>query len=208
MIIGVDGYAGAGKDTVADVFVKVGFRKISFADALRESVVHSTGFSLDTFIDREIKDKLFDVKYELTSEVLTKFCDYLGYSEKTQEVIDNFTGTEIESPRHLLIILGTEVGRASLNQSIWLDKYDEKRQGFTYVVTPDCRFDNEREHIRSMRGMVFWVHRDGVGPANQHVSETGKWPIDKYDVLIHNQNLQIMQSELGLWWSIKGMNIR
>lgn len=208
MIIGVDGYAGAGKDTVADVFVKVGFTKISFADALRESAVHSTGFSLNTFIDREIKDKLFDEPYILSSTALTKFCDYLGYSEKTQEVIDQFTGTEIESPRHLLIILGTEIGRASLNQSIWLDKYDEKRQGHKYVVTPDCRFDNERNHIKSMRGQVFWVYRDGVGPANPHISENGKWPIDQYDVTIHNTDLRTLQSELGLWWSLKGCNLR
>lgn len=208
MIIGVDGYAGAGKDTVADVFVKVGFKKISFADALRESVVHATGFSLNTFIDRDLKDKLFDEKYILSSTVLTKFCDYLGYSEKSQEVIDEFTGTEIESPRHLLIVLGTEVGRAKLNQSIWLDKYDEKRQGHKHVVTPDCRFDNEREHIRSMNGQVFYVYRDGVGPANDHISENGKWPIDKYDVTIHNKDMRTLQAELGLWWSMKGCNLR
>lgn len=208
MIIGIDGYAGAGKDTVADVFVKVGFKKISFADALRESVVHSTGFSLDTFIDRDLKDKPFDEKYVLSSTVLTKFCDYLGYQSKTQEVIDQFTGTLLDSPRQILVHLGTEVGRNMLCPTIWLDKYDEKRQGHKYVVSPDARFSNERQHIRNMRGQVFWVYRDGVNPPSGHVSENDKWAIDQYDVVIHNQELRTLQSELGLWWSLKGMNLR
>ena len=207
MIIGVDGYAGAGKDTVADVFVKVGFKKISFADALRESVVHSTGFSLDTFIDRDKKDKLFDVSFTLSSTVLTRFCDYLGYADRTQEVVDKFTGTLLTSPRDILVFLGTEVGRSTLNQTIWLDKYDEKRQGFTYVVTPDCRFSNERDHIKSMKGQVFWVYRDGVEPKSGHISENDKWEVDKYDVLVHNQNMLILQSELAMWWSVTGGKI-
>lgn len=208
MIIGVDGYAGAGKDTVADIFVRVGFRKISFADALRESVVHSTGIPLNTFIDRDLKDKEFGIPYLLSEVTLRTFCEYLGYPEKVSEVVDKFTDHPVTSPRELLIFLGTEVGRSSLNQSIWLDKYDEKRQGYTNVVTPDCRFDNERNHIKSMRGQVFWVYRDGVGPANAHVSENGKWPIDQYDVIIHNTDLRTLQSEMGLWWSLKGCNLR
>lgn len=208
MIIGVDGYAGAGKDTVADVFVKIGFRKISFADALRESVVHATGLPLYMFIDRDKKDAPFDIPWTLTEPLLQSFCEYLGYGDKVEEVLEVSEGVLVSSPRDLLIYLGTEVGRRQLNQSIWLDKYDEKRQGYNHVVTPDCRFSNEREHIRSMRGQVFWVFRDGVNPPNGHISENDKWPIDKYDVTIHNQDLRNLQAELGLWWSMKGCNLR
>lgn len=209
MIIGIDGYAGAGKDTVADMFVQRGFTKLSFADALREATVHSTGFSLDTFIDREIKDKPFLEPLRLSTTILTKFCDYLGYSERTEFVIDQFTGELITSPRHLLQFLGTEVGRASLNQSIWLDKYDEKRAGLGLVVTPDCRFSNERNHIKSIIGGTVWlIKRDGTEPKGKHISELDKWPDEQYDVVVNNVGLVQLRNDVGMWWSVKGSNLR
>lgn len=208
MIIGIDGYAGAGKDTVADIFVKVGFTKISFADALREATVHSTGFPLSTFIDREIKDKPFLEPLRLSSEVLTKFCTHLGYPEAVQDVIDQFTGTLIESPRHLLITLGTEVGRSMLSPTIWLDQYQKKCAGLGQVVTPDCRFDNERELIKSMKGLVWLIKRSGYGPEAAHISATGKWSEDKYDVVVENKGLIELRNDVGMWWSLKGSNLR
>ena len=209
MIIGIDGFAGAGKDTVADLFVKVSFTKLSFADALREAVVHSTGFPLNTFIDREIKDKPFLEPLRLSTTILTKFCDYLGYPERTEFVIDQFTGELIKSPRHLLQFLGTEVGRSSLNQSIWLDKYDEKRQGIGSVVTPDCRFSNEREHVKSIIGGTVWlIKREGTEPKGKHISELDKWPDEQYDVVVQNVGLQELRSDVGMWWSVKGSKLR
>ena len=207
MIIGIDGYAGAGKDTVADVFVKVGFAKISFADALREAVVHSTGFPMNTFIDRETKDKLFLEPYILSTEILTKFCLYLGYSGKISDVLNKFSGEEIKSPRHLLQLLGTEVGRNMLSQTIWLDKYDEKRQGLGLVVTPDCRFSNERNHIRKLKGLVWLIQRKGTKPKGKHISELDKWPKSRYDVVVQNVGLIQLISDVGMWWSLKGSNL-
>src|SRR5690554_6717539 len=114
MIIGIDGYAGAGKDTAADMLVKEGFTKVSFADSLRESVVHATGLPLNLFLDRDTKDKPFDKPYVLNSSTILSFCNYLGYVDKAQAVIDKYSGTELESPRHILQFLGTEVGRKML----------------------------------------------------------------------------------------------
>lgn len=209
MIIGLDGIPGAGKDTVADILVKVGFTKIAFADALREAVVNATGFPLSTFIDRSIKDAPFGETYTLSSTVLTKFCIYLSHADKVQEVIDQFSGQIIDSPRHLLQILGTEVGRSMLSQTIWLDKYDEKRAGLTNVVTPDARFDNEKRHIQSTRGGLVWlIKRVGLEYTGSHVSEQQKWTEDKYDVVITNDNLVQLRNDVGMWWSLKGSNLR
>jgi hypothetical protein len=209
MIIGIDGYAGAGKDTIADLLVKRGFTKLSFADALRESVVHATGFSLNTFLDRDIKDRKFGETYTLSTTVLTKFCHYLGYPDKTQDVIDQFSGTLIDSPRHLLQFLGTEVGRSALSPTIWLDKYDEKRAGLGLVVTPDARFSNEREHIQSIPGGQVWlVKRAGTEPTGKHISELDKWEESKYDVVVNNVDLMQLKYDVGMWWSLKGSRLR
>lgn len=209
MIIGIDGFAGAGKDTIADIFVKNGFTKLSFADALRESAVYSTGFTLDTFIDRNIKDKSFDQKYLLSEDMLTKFCTYLNYQSKIDETVEKFINTEIESPRHLLQFIGTEIGRQTLSPTIWLDKYDEKRVNLGHIVTPDCRFTNERKHIKSTYlGLVWLVKRAGTEPVGKHISELDKWPEEKYDVVVNNDNLISTFQEVGLWWALKGSKLR
>lgn len=209
MIIGIDGFAGAGKDTIADIFVKNGFTKLSFADALRESAVYSTGLTLDTFIDRNIKDKAFDQKYILTEDMLTKFCTYLNYQSKIDEVVSKFINTEMDSPRHLLQFIATEIGRETLSLSLWIDKYDEKRAGLGHIVTPDCRFDNERRHIKSTyRGLVWLVKRVGTEPVGKHISELDKWSDGEYDVVVQNDDLQQTRSEVGLWWSMKGSKLR
>ena len=59
-----------------------------------------------------------------------------------------------------------------------------------------------------MNGMVFWIYRDGVNPQNGHISENDKWEVDKYDVIVHNTELRVLQSELAMWWSVKGSKMR
>ena len=49
---------------------------------------------MDTFLDRDVKDRPFKEAYVLNSTVITKFCHYLDYGDKTQKVIDKYSGTE------------------------------------------------------------------------------------------------------------------
>lgn len=204
MILGIDGWAGVGKDTVADILVKEGFVKIAFADHLRESVVHATGLSMDLFLDRDTKDKPFNQPYKLSSEVIIKFCNYTGYSSKAQEVIDKYSGIELESPRHTLQFLGTEVGREMLEPMIWINGFKTKIQGYKNVVAPDARFSNERECIHELKGLVMWIDRLGVEPSENHKSGHDKWPREKYDLQIVNTGLFELKRGIRMWWSLKG----
>lgn len=200
MIIGLDGYAGAGKDTVGDILVKVGFTKVSFADALREAAVASTNLDLNTFIDRDIKDRDFKDPYILTSGDLCDFCSYLDYGHKCDEVVLKYPTLEFVSPRQMLQVLGTEVGRELLSSTIWLDKYKEKIYDIEHVVTPDARFSNERQLIADLQGLNMFVSRQSVKPSENHVSGNDKWPLDKYDVIIHNDSsIQELMYGVGLW---------
>lgn len=205
MIIGIDGYAGAGKDTVADILTRGEFTKVSFADALREAASQSFKIPLESFLDRQVKDNPFTKPLALKPRDLCEFCDYLGYPEKCEEVVLKFKHTEIESPRHLLQFVGTEVGRRTLNPTIWLDKYVENIQGLKNIVTPDARFDNERELIKSMEGLIMWVRREGVEPESTHISANQKWPLGQYDVIVHNNGTRYdLIDEIGLWWTLVG----
>ena len=61
VIICLSGKAGAGKDTAADVLVKrYAFRKMSFADPLRDLCSRVFGLHMSNFLDRNLKDKEFD----------------------------------------------------------------------------------------------------------------------------------------------------
>ena len=205
MIIGIDGFPGAGKDTVADILVKEGFTKVSFADYLREAVVYATGLSLDTFLDRDLKDKAFDTSYIINTSTLTRFCFFTNFVEKTQEVVDKYSGTEAQSPREILQLLATEVGRNMLDESIWLNAYKRSIVGLAHVVTPDSRFSNERELIKELDGLVFYVDRDGISNQFVHKSENDKWPIDKYDVVVHNdKGFFELKRGIRMWWVLNG----
>ncbi len=53
------------------------------------------------------------------------------------------------------------------------------------VVIPDCRFENEARFVVEEGGQVWRIHRPGVGPLNDHPSETA---LDdhEFDRHIHN----------------------
>lgn len=163
MIIGLTGYAGVGKDTIADVLVrKHGFKRLAFADPLREML-----YALNPIVDRWQKDgrpeRIIRVK---------DLVDKHGW--------DKAKRLEPEI-RELLQRLGTEAGRNILGQHVWIEALDDiitNRSGdgedMRNVVIPDCRFENEARYIGNQwMGAVVRVVRPGHGPINGHVSDAG-----------------------------------
>jgi hypothetical protein len=144
MIIGLAGYARAGKDTVAQILVEErGFRRIAFADALRDMLA-----ALDPYIGT------------------TRLSDRLNWH--------GWEATKADPEvRRLLQRLGTEAGRDVLGPDVWVDaavrKMDLESEE-NYVVS-DVRFPNELQAIRSY-GQVWRIERPGCEPVNGHVSET------------------------------------
>lgn len=170
ILIGLSGYARSGKDTAAEVLVdNFGFTRVAFADKLREVL-----YKLNPVVHQDWH----------TSQTL----DYVPNTIRLQDVIDTYGwdgyketeyGTEI---RGLLQRLGTEAGRETLWDSIWVDAaLDNLDPEGRYVIT-DCRFTNEAQAILDKGGEVWRVSRKGVGPANAHASETGLdgWDFDKH----------------------------
>jgi hypothetical protein len=81
------------------------------------------------------------------------------------------------SPRHLMQTLGTEWGRESISQTIWIDIAMHRAQHHQHVVIPDVRFDNEARAIRAYGGRVWRLRRDNYRPleksCSNHSSEAG-----------------------------------
>lgn len=153
-IIGLSGYARSGKDAAAQVLVKeYGFTRVAFADKLREGI-----YALDPIV-----------------HVGLDFSDYP--SRRLQSVIDEFgwDGYKVteyaDEIRALLQRFGTEVGRQTFYDSIWIDlalDYTDADK----IVASDCRFPNEKEAIESRGGKVWRVQRSGFLAVNAHKSET------------------------------------
>lgn len=140
MIIGICGFIGTGKDTVADYLVNVHeFRRESFASTLKDSVSAIFGW------DR------------LMLEGRTKA------SREWREIPDEWwsqrLGRDI-TPRYILQQWGTEVCRRGFHDDIWIASLQNKlRNTQDDVVISDCRFPNEIRGVRAAGGTVIWVQR-------------------------------------------------
>lgn len=165
MIVGLAGYAGAGKDTAALALIDAGWRLDSFAHTLK-----SMALALNPWI-RYVSVSTSRVILEYRFERLTDIVERLGW-EKAKE---------IPEVREFVQRTGTEAVRDHLDQQAWV-KIVEKRwteHSCDDVVIKDARFPNEGHWIRKPppacypSNILAWIDRPGWEPVNAHSSDQG-----------------------------------
>jgi hypothetical protein len=141
MIIGVCGFIGSGKDTIADYLVNVhGFRRESFANTLKDAVAAVFGW------DRVMLEGRTKEAREWREQVDTWWAERLN--------IPNLT------PRWVLQQWGTEVCRKGFHDDIWIASVENKlRRSKDNIVISDCRFPNEIASIKNASGIIVCVNR-------------------------------------------------
>jgi hypothetical protein len=141
MIIGICGFIGSGKDTVADYLVNVhGFRRESFANTLKDAVAAVFGW------DRVLLEGRTKEAREWREQVDTWWASRLDIPHLT--------------PRWILQQWGTEVCRKGFHDDIWIASVENKlRKTKDNIVISDCRFPNEITSIKNAHGSVIWVQR-------------------------------------------------
>ena len=143
MIIGITGFIGSGKDTVANMFVERGCVHDSFAAPLKDVCSSIFGWPREMLEGDTVESRDFR---EMPDMFWTK---KLG--------VPNFT------PRLALQLLGTEVLRNHFDQDIWLNSLEYRMRKMSEsspcVVVSDARFRNELDLIKNMGGVVIWVQR-------------------------------------------------
>jgi hypothetical protein len=188
MIIGICGFIGSGKDTVADYLVNFHeFRRESFANTLKDAVSSVFGW------DRVMLEGRTKEARDWREQVDPWWSERLAMPTLT--------------PRWVLQYWGTEVCRKSFHDDIWIASLENKlRNSKDNIVISDCRFPNEISSIRSAGGKIVCVQRGiiphwhdiaiqanrGVESAKRfleaegiHASETA-WVGTQFDSIIDN----------------------
>jgi hypothetical protein len=192
-IIGIVGFIGSGKDTVADYLVNFHrFKRESFANSLKDAVSQVFGW------DRELLEGR-------TQE-----------SREWRETRDEWWTKRLKkdiTPRYVLQYWGTEVIRKGFHDDMWVASLEHRLLNTKNdIVITDCRFPNEIKAIRAAGGHVMRIKRGpeprwfdeavsmNRGPARNmnwalskqkieklkvHASETA-WVGQKFDVVLNN----------------------
>jgi hypothetical protein len=141
MIIGISGFQGSGKDTIADYLCNIyGFKRDSFAATLKDAVAAVFGW------DRELLEGR-------TTE-----------SRQWRETVDLWWANRLNmpdlTPRLVLQKWGTEVARKSWHDDTWIASLENKlHKTHNDIVITDVRFPNEIRAIKNAGGIVIRVRR-------------------------------------------------
>jgi len=188
MIIGVCGLIGSGKGTVADLLVEEhNFKKISFADKLKDSVAVLFGWPRH-LLEGDTKE-----------------------SREWREQPDKFwtkeTGRTV-TPRLVLQEFGTECMRSGFYDGIWVSIVKQQIQADPYTdwVIPDTRFPNEIKMLQEINGQVWWIKRgdtplwfmdyraNNIEPTDIHASEWAWGQTNFNEELENNGTLEELKS--------------
>lgn len=173
-LIGLGGYAHAGKDAFADVLETRGWYKTYMSKYLRKSLEELNPI----------------IGWSTRGEPL-RFADCVkdvGYENAK-------TFPEV---RRLLQSMGTEVGRKLYSENFWLDLcfkdiVKEMEKGNSVVVT-GIRYPNELHQIHNLQGNSIWVERPGYGPVNAHSSDNSLVKDDFDHVFSNSGSLEELET--------------
>lgn len=201
-IIGINGYAGVGKDLVGKIIQWLTARKAypnfvepRFEDFLKEYdgkdkiilYVDQGGPPLTSpFEIKKFAGKLKQVASILTGIPIKMFEDQefkktnLGPEWNYSVALDRDTMLQEhkyweEVPmtvRDFLQKLGTDGLRDGLHENTWVNALMADYTIKTNWVITDTRFPNEAEAIKQRDGVILNITNPNVSPVNRHVSET------------------------------------
>ena len=169
-IIGIVGFIGSGKDTVADYLVNFhGFRRESFANSLKDAVSQVFGW------DRELLE------------------GRSKQSREWRETRDEWWSKRLKkdiTPRWVLQYWGTEVVRKSFHDDMWVASLENRlRKSTDDIVITDCRFPNEIKAIRNAGGRVVRIKRgpepewfNDAKSMNKGPSHNMSWALSKHNI--------------------------
>lgn len=149
-VIGLSGFAGAGKSTVAEYLVRQhGFVRLSFAAAVKDITASAFAWDRHRLEGATPQDR--------------------AWREQPDPFWSERMGKPF-TPRYALQYIGTDVFRLHVLPTLWADLVVAKIRSAgpdTNIVIDDVRFVNEREALRK-EGATFVVLRRDTFPTQLH----------------------------------------
>lgn len=153
MIVGFAGFAGAGKDTAAQVLIEAGWTRRGLADTLKDLALkinpiinpgdwRSAGIPVS--LAQIVRDNVEGWDGAKQNSEVRRFLQNLGQAGREEFGIDFWIGCLLN----------------------WKDENQVEN-----LVVPDIRYENE---VLVLPDLCFWIDRPGVGPVNDHVSDQGE----------------------------------
>jgi hypothetical protein len=150
MIVGLSGFKGSGKDTVAAYLVKEhGFERKAFADPIKQSIA-----------------KLFDIPFSEVEKMKNDKDAYVAIggletsaSEYEQWIM--YKGIPAITFRQFLQRYGTESHRDIFGEDLWLEPTLPSNGIYSgrKIVVSDVRFANEAKRIKEFGGRIWFINR-------------------------------------------------
>jgi hypothetical protein len=152
LLIGMTGYAQAGKDSLADCLAhNHGYVKVGFSDALWNMALEINPW-LIVYGCIPVRLKWIAYRYDYTD--CKKFPAVRKYLQWLGEMVRN--------------VLGEDTWINTLMRRV-----EEIREGGRNCIITNVRYENEGIAVQDSGGQIILVEREGVGPVNNHISDAG-----------------------------------
>lgn len=209
MIIGLSGYAGSGKDTVAKMMQYLMFKELenmNTSDSYKYR--YTTHYDYESINQRLLMEQETGYFPKKFAHSLKRICgillqvraDYFEDRVFKEKLIDSGKMTNREFLR------GVAKHLRELDPDIFVNAlFKSPVYGSVNWIITDVRYENEVEAIRERGGMIVRINRASI-KADQHISETGLDHIS-FDYTIENDgNLDELLAKVGIFmetWNIK-----
>lgn len=176
LVIGIVAPMKAGKTTTTNMLSEfVDCRESAFADKLKNASSLAFGIERKHFDDQSLKEVPFETPMIMTEERILAILG-LYVADPSAIVYQHLIGKELNSPRHIAQIVGTELLRDCVARDVHIVNVPIHTDVVT--VISDTRFENEYEVMKDREDIEYYpvyVYRkeaEEIARQSKHISET------------------------------------
>lgn len=182
MIIALSGRKNTGKTTLANLLIKKGFTKISFATALKEYVSKLYNWNIEDLYSQIGKESVLTHAVYWNKDVCEKLEEIVGIN------LNYIENRKFSNRREALQYIGTEILRKA-DPDFHVKKFKEKfssKDG--YYVVDDLRFKNELDTLRGMDSICVHIIRPYNWVYSNHDSEISILRKDSECIIVNDKS--------------------
>ncbi len=200
-LIGLTGFAQSGKDAAASFLVERGWKRLAFADKVREAAL-----AIDPWVWVSVNELSDNDNHTLCMKMVglrDEFIEEDGSFVRLSWIV-NLIGWDaakkLSDVRQYLQRIGTEAGRDIHGPECWTDiiEYQLWNCAERNVVITDVRFQEEVDLVGYYGGQIIRITKPGVGPVNNHKSDAAIDEIEHDMLLVNDGTLEDLRAKI-LW---------